>query len=154
MPPQKARARKPLAKIAMLACTGNQALCRAGGSGKISREEKVAMISLPTAGQSLNKGAMRMLGTLVALTAALAFIAWFAQDRWWFISVLSVHMGFCTYMAAGNKRQYFWFCCAFVCLVICAHAAGDLANAFDVAVLRVQQTGMGILVYTLVSIFL
>ena len=114
----------------------------------------VAMISLPTAGQSLNKGAMRMLGTLVALTAALAFIAWFAQDRWWFISVLSVHIGFCTYMAAGNKRQYFWFCCAFVCLVICAHAAGDLANAFNVAMLRAQQTGMGILVYTLVSIFL
>ncbi len=29
----------------------------------------VAMISLSTAGQSLNKGAMRMLGTLVAVAA-------------------------------------------------------------------------------------
>jgi hypothetical protein len=57
-------------------------------------------------------------------------------------------------MIAGNKRQYFWSCCAFVCLVICDHAAGDLTNAFSIAVLRVQQTGMGILVYTLVSMFL
>jgi uncharacterized membrane protein YccC len=114
----------------------------------------VAMISLSTAGQSLNKGAMRMLGTLVAATAALIFITWFVQDRWWFIGVLSVYIGVCTYMITGNKRQYFWYCCAFVCLVICAHAAGDATNAFDVAVLRVQQTGMGILVYTLVSVFL
>jgi uncharacterized membrane protein YccC len=114
----------------------------------------VALISLSTAGQSLNKGAMRMLGTLVAGVAALALIALFSQDRWWFIGVLSVYIGFCTYMIAGNKRQYFWFCCAFVCLVICVHAAGDATNAFEVAVLRVQQTGMGILVYTLVSVFL
>jgi len=114
----------------------------------------VALISLSTAGQSFNKGAMRMLGTLVAGVAALALIALFSQDRWWFIGVLSVYIGFCTYMIAGNKRQYFWFCCAFVCLVICVHAAGDATNAFEVAVLRVQQTGMGILVYTLVSVFL
>ena len=90
----------------------------------------------------------------MAATAALIFITWFAQDRWWFIGVLSVYIGVCTYMIAGNKRQYFWYCCAFVCLVICDHAAGDATNAFDVAVLRIQQTGMGILVYTLVSVFL
>jgi len=114
----------------------------------------VAMISLSTAGQSLNKGAMRMLGTLVAAAAALISIAWFAQDRWWFIGTLSVYIGFCTYMITGKKRQYFWYCCAFVCLVICVHAAGDATNAFEVAVLRVQQTGMGILVYTLVTVFL
>ena len=57
----------------------------------------VAMISLSTAGQSLNKGTMRMLGTLVAAAASLTLIAWFAQDRWWFIGILSVYIGFCTY---------------------------------------------------------
>ena len=113
----------------------------------------VAMISLSTAGQSLNKGTMRMLGTLVAAAASLSLIAWFAQDRWWFIAFLSIYIGFCTYMIAGKKRQYFWYCCAFVCLVICVHAAGQ-PDAFSIAVLRVQQTGMGILVYTLVSILL
>jgi uncharacterized membrane protein YccC len=114
----------------------------------------VAMISLSTVGQSLNKGAMRMLGTLVAGAVALIFIALFVQDRWWFIAVLSVYLGLCTYMHTGKKRTYFWWCCAFVCLVICAHAVGEASNAFDIAVLRVQQTGMGILVYTLVSVLL
>ena len=114
----------------------------------------VAMISLSTAGQSLNKGAMRMLGTLVAATAALTFMAWFPQDRWWFITVLSIYIGFCTYMLAGNRHQYFWYCCAFIVLVLGVHSAGDIPDAFNIAVLRVQQTGMGILVYTLVTVFL
>jgi hypothetical protein len=57
----------------------------------------VAMISLSTAGQSLNKGAMRMLGTLVGLAAALTFLAIFPQDRWLFMVVLSLYVGFCTY---------------------------------------------------------
>jgi uncharacterized membrane protein YccC len=113
----------------------------------------VAMISLSTVGQSLNKGTMRMLGTLVAAAAALTFIAWFIQERWWFIAVLSLYLGFCTYMITGKKFTYFWWCCAFVTLVICVHAAGD-GYAFNTAVLRVQQTGMGILVYTLVSVLL
>jgi uncharacterized membrane protein YccC len=114
----------------------------------------VAMISLSTVGQSFNKGAMRMLGTLVAATAVLILIVWFAQERWWFIAVLSVYIGFCTYMYTGNKHQYFWWCCAFVVLIISVHSAGDIPNAFNIAVGRVQQTGMGILVYTLVSVFL
>jgi len=114
----------------------------------------VAMISLSTVGQSLNKGAMRMLGTLVAATVVLTLIAWFAQERWWFIAVLSLYVGFCTYMITGKKIAYFWWCSIFVCLVIASHIAGDVPNAFNIAVLRVQQTGTGILVYTLVSVFL
>jgi uncharacterized membrane protein YccC len=114
----------------------------------------VAMISLSTAGQSLNKGAMRMMGTLAAAAAVLILIAWFAQDRWWFITVLSVYIGFCTYMIAGDEHQYFWYCSAFIVLVIGVHSTGDLPNAFNVTVLRTQQTGMGIVVYTLISVFL
>ena len=44
----------------------------------------VAFISLATVGQYLNKGAMRMLGTLVAFIVALRIIALFPQDRWLF----------------------------------------------------------------------
>jgi uncharacterized membrane protein YccC len=112
------------------------------------------MISLSTVGQSLNKGAMRMLGTLVAAAVALTLIAWFAQERWWYVAVLPLYLGFCTYMFTGEKRTYFWWCCAFVCLVIATHSAGDAPNTLNSAVLRVQQTGMGILVYTLVSVLL
>src|SRR5210317_1241862 len=67
----------------------------------------VGMISLPSAGASLRKGILRMFGTLVAGVSALTLIALFSQQRWWFMIVLSVYIGFCTYMMMGRKNQYF-----------------------------------------------
>jgi uncharacterized membrane protein YccC len=114
----------------------------------------VAMISLSTVGQSLNKGAMRMLGTLVAATAALIFLALFFQARWWMVLSLSLYIGFCTYMLTGKKYQYAWFVSGFVCLVIGVNAGNTAEQAFQIAVERTQETGMGILVYSFVSAFL
>ena len=114
----------------------------------------VAMISLSTAGQSINKGTMRMLGTLVGLAAALTFLALFPQDRWLFMVVVSLYVGFCTYMLTGKKLVYFWFVSAFVCMLITIAGGANSQNAFYTALTRAQETGLGILVYSLVSIFL
>jgi uncharacterized membrane protein YccC len=113
----------------------------------------VAMISQSTAGQSLNKGAMRMLGTLVAMLAALTLLAWFPQQRFAFMAVLSLYVGVCAYMMTSRKRPYFWFVSGFVCVVIAVSAHGSL-GPFGIAVERAQETGLGILVYSLVSVLL
>jgi len=42
----------------------------------------VAIISLDTTGQSMNKAAMRMLGTIVAGVTVIIFLAFFAHQRW------------------------------------------------------------------------
>ena len=76
----------------------------------------VAMISLSTAGQSLNKGAMRMFGTLVGVIVALMLIAIFPQERWLFMIALSSYVGVCTYLMNGPRRQYFWNVCGLVCI--------------------------------------
>lgn len=55
----------------------------------------VAFISMATIQRSLNKGFMRMLGTLVAGIAALTLIALFPQQRWWFMVMLSIYVGSC-----------------------------------------------------------
>ena len=114
----------------------------------------VAMISLSTVGQSLNKGAMRMLGTLVAVAVALTLLALFPQDRWLLMIALSIYLAVCTYMLTGKRYQYAWFVAAFVCLTIMVHGGTDSQNAFRYAVARVEETALGILVYSLVSIFL
>ncbi len=115
----------------------------------------VAVISLDTAGASLNKGAMRMLGTFVGATVALTLIGLFPQQRWSMLVYLSLYYGFCTYMMAGSKRPYFWFVSAFVCMVVMMDAApADPLRSFQVAVMRVEETGLGILVYTLISVLL
>jgi len=114
----------------------------------------VAFISLSTVGQSLNKGAMRMLGTLLAFVVSLTIIALFAQERWWFMVALSVWVGYCNYMNGGTRHQYFWFVAGFASIIICFDGGTNPANAFETAVLRAQETGLGILVYSLVAILL
>lgn len=114
----------------------------------------VAFISLSTIGQSLNKGAMRMLGTLLALVVSLFIIALFVQDRWWFMVSLSGWIGFCAYWMGVSKRPYFWFLAGFASAVIAFDGGTDPAHAFDTAVLRAQETGLGILVYTLITTLL
>ncbi len=115
----------------------------------------VAMISLDTAGQSLNKAAMRMFGTLVAAMVAVLWIALFPQERWSMVLCLSIYYGFCTYMMTGSERPYFWFVSAFVCMIIMIDAApADSLRSFQTVVARVEETGMGILVYSLISVLL
>jgi hypothetical protein len=57
-------------------------------------------------------------------------------------------------MLTGKTRQYFWFVSAFVCVIIVVSGGLDSENAFHTAVERAQETGMGILVYGLISAFL
>ena len=112
----------------------------------------VAFISLSTVGQSLNKGLMRMAGTLLAAVFSLALIALFPQERWWFFLVLSSFVGLCTYLMGGSGRQYFWNVAGFVSLIVCMSSVPATENAFAVAVVRILETGLGILVYTLVTV--
>ncbi|MEN8729796.1 MAG: FUSC family protein [Desulfuromonadales bacterium] len=114
----------------------------------------VAFVSLATVGQSFNKAAMRMFGTLVAVVVALLLIGLFPQERWLFMLFLSTYVGFCTYLMAGPKQQYFWNVSGFVCILICMSAGPDPVNAFDTAVLRAEETGLGILVYSLIAMLL
>ncbi len=114
----------------------------------------VAFVSLSTSGQSFNKSAMRMLGTLISVTMTLVFIALFPQDRWLFMLTLSLYVGFCTYMMAGPKYQYFWFVCGYVCIIIGLEAGPNSVNAFTLAIIRAQETGLGILVYSVITALL
>ena len=114
----------------------------------------VAFISLSTVGQSLNKGALRMLGTLLAFVVSLTIIALFAQERWWFMVALSAWVGFCTYRMGVSRRWYFWFLAGFASVVISFDGGTNPVNAFETAVLRAEETALGILVYSLISVLL
>lgn len=113
----------------------------------------VAVISLPTAGQSLIKGANRIMGTIAGCIAALFIMGLFPQQRFAFMGVLSIYIGICTWMMTGERRQYFWNVAGFVALIICVIGPGAEKN-FDRAVDRTLATALGIAVYTGVSVFL
>ena len=114
----------------------------------------VALISLATVGQSLNKGAMRMLGTCVGVLVAFTLIALFAEYRWLFMVFLSAWVALCTYLMGGSRNQYFWQVGGLVCVIVALEGGLDASNAFQTAMLRAQETGLGMLAYSLVAIFL
>lgn len=111
----------------------------------------VAFISLSTYGQSLNKAALRMAGTGMGIVMAFVLIALFSQERWLFMVGVSIWVGLCTYMMGGSQRAYFWNVAGLVCVIVCMDAGPSSTNAFSVAMLRAQETGLGILVYSLVA---
>ena len=67
---------------------------------------------------------------------------------------LSIFVGLCTYLMHGTKLQYFGQVAGFVTVIICLDDGVNSTNAFETALLRAEQTGLGILVYSLVTLLL
>ncbi len=115
----------------------------------------VVMISLDTAGASLNKATLRMLGTLLGGVMAFFLFALFYQQRWLWLISHSVYYGFCVYIMMGSKRPYFWFVSAFVCMIVMLDASPiSSLGLFRIVTARILETAMGILVYSLISILI
>ena len=58
----------------------------------------VFVISLPSIGQTLQKGVLRMFGTIAGAVAALVLLGLFAQERMLLLSVLSLYLCLMLYL--------------------------------------------------------
>jgi hypothetical protein len=114
----------------------------------------VAFVSLSTLDDSLDKAMQRLLGTFLAAAASLTIIALSIQDRWLFMVLLSGWVACATYLMKGTRYQYLWFVAGFVTAIICMDAGPNSVSAFDTAVLRTEQTTVGIVAYSLVAALL
>jgi len=114
----------------------------------------VAMISLQTAGASLNKGFLRVMGTLAAAVVAILLLSAFTQERWLFLSVLTLWVGYCVYRMRSQKGEYFWQTSGVTAMILIVSAGTTSESAFNIVVARTQETGLGVLVYSLVTFLL
>jgi hypothetical protein len=114
----------------------------------------VAFCGLPEMGDSLNKGLLRVFGTLFGAAAGLALLAVFPQQRWSFMIAMSLFVAFCTHMMGGTTRWYFWFMAGITVPIVAVTAEPDALYDFNRAILRAQQTTLGIVVYNLVSVLI
>ena len=110
----------------------------------------VAFCTLSTVGESLNKGLLRLSGTLLGSLAAVTLIALFPQDRWLFLIGLSIFTGFCTYMMPGTSRWYFWYVAGFSVPLLALAGGSNPLNDFQTVVIRAEETTLGIVSYSLV----
>ncbi len=115
----------------------------------------VAMIALPTAGQSMHKGVLRLAGTIPGCAAALVILGLAPQSRWGLILLTSAWVFFTTYrMLSSKNNSYFWNVAGYVSLIIVITGPASPESAFEHAVFRTLETAMGVAVYTLVTVFL
>jgi hypothetical protein len=110
----------------------------------------VAFCSLSTVGESLNKGLLRLSGTLLGGVAAITLIALFPQDRWLFLIGMSIFSGFCTYMMFGVSRWYFWYVAGFSVPLLALAGGSSPLNDFQTVLLRGEETALGLVSYSLV----
>lgn len=113
----------------------------------------VAVVSLPTVGESFNKSITRIIGTPFGALVSLLCISLFVQDRWLFFAFLSVFVGLCAYRITVARNVYFWFISGYVCMLVASYVQLRPDQIFTTAVIRFQETCLGILVYGLVSVF-
>jgi hypothetical protein len=114
----------------------------------------VAFCALAGVGESLNKGLLRVFGTVFGAVAGLALLGLFPQDRWAFLIAMTLFVAFCTFMMGGTTRWYFWFMAGITVPIVAVAAEPNSLYDFNRAVLRTQQTTLGIVVYSLVSVLL
>jgi len=115
----------------------------------------VALIAMPTAGQSFNKGIMRLAGTVPGCIAGIAILSMAPQDRWLFLSLAAIWIFLTTYLTISTKKySYFWNIAGITCLVILTVGVDSSEHIFNSAMFRTLETALGITVYMLVSIFL
>src|SRR5262252_4105458 len=110
----------------------------------------VAFCGLSTVGESLNKGLLRLCGTLLGGLAAFTLIALFPQDRWLFLTGMSVFIGFCIFMMFGTSRRYFWQVAGLSVPLLALAGGANAPNDFQTVILRTEETALGILSYSLV----
>jgi uncharacterized membrane protein YccC len=112
-------------------------------------------IGLATRGEGIHKGLMRLAGGLLGAVGGFVLLAFFIQDRWLFMTFLSLYAGIFTYLALGSKQNgYFWQQAGFFATVIAFSSAFDPVNAFEVGLERAQETGAGLITYVVLSVLL
>ena len=63
----------------------------------------VVFCGLTTVGDSLNKGLLRVFGTLFGTVAGLALLGLFPQERWTFLIAMSLFVACCTYLMGARR---------------------------------------------------
>src|SRR5215831_5791164 len=110
----------------------------------------VAFCTLSTVGESLNKGLLRLSGTLLGGVAAITLIALFPQDRWLFLIGMTIFSGFCTYMMFDTSRWYFWNVAGISVPLLALAGGSSPLNDFQTVLLRGEETALGLVSYSLV----
>lgn len=99
---------------------------------------------------SINKGHNRLMGTLLGIGYAFFLIGMFSQDRFLFLTFFTLFLGVCIFMSSDDKYGYVFSIGFAVCSIVACMGGFDSQATFHFAVLRLQETLLGVIVFSVV----
>jgi uncharacterized membrane protein YccC len=114
----------------------------------------VVISAVETYGYAALKSQNRLYGTVIGAVVGMFFIATIGQERILMIAALTAFLAFCVYMFSDERRGYMWNIAITVVVIVCSSSFANSGQIFDTAVLRLQETALGIFVYSMVYRFL
>lgn len=111
----------------------------------------VMTCSLATAGASLERGFLRLAGTLAGCGLGIVLVALAGESRWLVFAVELLIIMICTAGAIVSRFWHAWVMVGFVNVLILSDAYPHWELSFEVAVERTSETVLGIVIYMLVS---
>ena len=104
-------------------------------------------------GDSVMKGALRVIGTVIGAAIGMALIGLFPQDRELYLLFASVIVTVLLYFARAYKGDMTVFLLSAVTLLM-MFQNGEIDNVFIYGVDKTYMTILGIIIYTFIGIFL
>lgn len=105
-------------------------------------------------GHGILQGQKRIVGTVIGILFAMLLISLFSQDRMFFIACFHLFLGVCVFLSS-DKRYGYVFNMAFIVFAIVSLGGGSNgAASFNTAILRIQETMLGVVVYSTVYRFI
>jgi uncharacterized membrane protein YccC len=113
----------------------------------------VFIVAQPQSGLVLAKSFYRIIGTVAGAAGALVLVSLFAQERVLFLTTLAIWIGLCTFASkhARNFAAYGFVLSGYTVAIVGIPGALDPGNAFFIAVARVTEISLGIMVTAAIS---
>jgi uncharacterized membrane protein YccC len=113
----------------------------------------VFIIAQPQSGFVLAKGFYRVIGTVVGAAVALLLVSLFAQERVLFLGALAGWIGLCTFASVNGRNfaAYGFVLSGYTAAIVGIPGALDAGNAFFLAVARVTEISLGIMITGAIS---
>ncbi|MGR5262290.1 FUSC family protein [Vibrio astriarenae] len=106
-----------------------------------------------TYAHSLQKSRNRILGTLLGITVGVALVSLFSQERILFLALITAYLGFCMVFYNHVKYGYTFKISVSVCFIVASIGGFDSVTTFNLLILRIQETLLGVTVFSLVFRF-
>ncbi|MDF2154555.1 FUSC family protein [Vibrio sp. CAU 1672] len=107
-----------------------------------------------TSGHSLRKGRHRVVGTVLGIVCAFILLGMFAQQPGWFLLYFTVFTAYCVYRQTELKNGYMWSMISMACMLVFVMGQFSGELTFKFAMIRLQETLLGVVCFTLVFSFL